>query len=64
MQRQAVPLVRPEQAYVGTGLEKTVARDSSSVLKSSDEGTVESINAEEIVIKLKITIRYTVYKNF
>ena len=65
MQRQAVPLVRPEQAYVGTGLEKIVARDSSSVLKSKEDGVVESINAEEIIIKHKNSTEiYNIQKFF
>ncbi|RAP29858.1 DNA-directed RNA polymerase subunit beta [Candidatus Marinamargulisbacteria bacterium SCGC AG-343-D04] len=51
MQRQAVPLINPEQAYVGTGLEKAIARDSSSVLISNIDGVVSHINGDEIVIK-------------
>ena len=35
MQRQAVPLLKTEQAYIGTGLENAVARDSSSVILQS-----------------------------
>ncbi|RAP32091.1 DNA-directed RNA polymerase subunit beta, partial [Candidatus Marinamargulisbacteria bacterium SCGC AG-414-C22] len=53
MQRQAVPLIQPEQAYVGTGLEKIVARDSSSVLKSRVDGVVTRVTAEEVVINTK-----------
>ena len=65
MQRQAVPLVRPEQAYIGTGLEKTIARDSSSVLKANEDGTVKSINSDEIVITHKTGDEvYTLQKFF
>jgi DNA-directed RNA polymerase subunit beta len=51
MQRQAVPLIRPERPYVGTGLERIIARDSSSVILASDKGVVQNVNGDEIVIK-------------
>ena len=51
MQRQAVPLIYPENAYVGTGLEKTVARDSCSMVISKHDGVVSQVNGEEVVIK-------------
>ncbi len=53
MQRQAVPLISPESAYVGTGLEKVIARDSSSVILSKQDGTVKHVTGDEIVIKEK-----------
>ncbi len=51
MQRQAVPLMNTEQAYVGTGMEQIVARDSFSALKAESEGTVTRVTGEEVVIK-------------
>jgi DNA-directed RNA polymerase subunit beta len=51
MQRQAVPLVRPEAPYVGTGLEGVVARDSSVLLHAKRGGTVKKVTAREIIIK-------------
>ncbi len=51
MQRQAVPLVYPENAYVGTGLERTVARDSCSMVISKNNGVVIHVNGEEVVLK-------------
>lgn len=51
MQRQAVPLLRPEAPIVGTGLEPLVARDSRVLINAEGEGTVEYVDANEIVIK-------------
>ena len=51
MQRQAVPLLFPENPFVGTGLEKIVARDSSSLVLSKTGGEVTNVTAEEIVVK-------------
>ena len=51
MQRQAVPLLSPEAPFVGTGLEKVVARDSGVLLKSRHQGTIESVTGEEVVLK-------------
>jgi DNA-directed RNA polymerase subunit beta len=50
MQRQAVPLVSPERAFVGTGLEGQVARDSGTVLLAKTSGIVISTNPKEIHI--------------
>jgi DNA-directed RNA polymerase subunit beta len=51
MQRQAVPLLRPERPLVGTGLESQVARDSGMVPITKVNGTVSYVDANEIVIK-------------
>ncbi len=51
MQRQAVPLVRPEVPIVGTGMESRVARDSGQILLSRVDGTVLSATAEQILIE-------------
>lgn len=51
MQRQAVPLLRPEAPIVGTGLEPLVARDSRVLINAEGEGVVEYVDANEIVIR-------------
>ena len=51
MQRQAVPLVRTEAPYVGTGMEENVARDSGEALISNISGTVEEVSGDEISVK-------------
>jgi DNA-directed RNA polymerase subunit beta len=50
MQRQAVPLFKPESPYVGTGLERIVARDSRTLVVARNSGKVTRVTAEEIVI--------------
>ncbi len=51
MQRQAVPLVKTEAPYVGTGMEENVARDSGESLISNISGTVEEVSGDEITVK-------------
>jgi DNA-directed RNA polymerase subunit beta len=51
MQRQAVPLVKSEAPYVGTGMEENVARDSGEALISNISGTVEEVSGDEITVK-------------
>lgn len=51
MQRQAVPLLRPESPIVGTGLEGRVARDSRTLINAEGSGTVEYVDANEIRIR-------------
>jgi len=51
MQRQAVPLVYPDNPYVGTGLERVVATDSCVLLKAKHDGVVTAVTGEEIVVK-------------
>ncbi len=53
MQRQAVPLLRTQAPYVGTGLEKRIARDSGAVLIAEDDGKVEYVDGFKIVIAPK-----------
>mgnify|MGYP000904999151 CR=1 FL=1 len=50
MQRQAVPLLKPEKPLVGTGMEMRVARDSGQVLMSKAEGEITSVTGNEIVV--------------
>ncbi|HHK66815.1 MAG TPA: DNA-directed RNA polymerase subunit beta, partial [Candidatus Acetothermia bacterium] len=51
MQRQAVPLLRPEAPLVGTGLERQAAMDSGMLLVADEEGIVSEVDAEHIAIK-------------
>ena len=51
MQRQAVPLLRTEAPFVGTGMEKIVARDSGVTVVARRDGAVESVDSTRIVIK-------------
>ena len=50
MQRQAVPLLQPQAPLVGTGIESRVARDSGQVLLSRVQGSVVSVNGNEIIV--------------
>ena len=50
MQRQAVPLLRPEAPTVGTGIEDRVARDSGQLVTSRVNGIVTSVNGRKIVV--------------
>jgi DNA-directed RNA polymerase subunit beta len=51
MQRQAVPLLRPERPLVGTGLEAQAARDSGMVIVSKTDGEVTYIDATKIRVR-------------
>jgi len=51
MQRQAVPLVRAEAPYVGTGIERRAARDGADVILAEDNGEVVEITGDVIVMK-------------
>ncbi len=51
MQRQAVPLLRTEAPYIGTGLERKVAVDSGAVVTSKTDGKVVYVDAKKIIIE-------------
>ncbi len=51
MQRQAVPLLRPEAPIVGTGLEGRIARDSRALVVAEGKGVVEYVDANRIVVR-------------
>ena len=51
MQRQAVPLIRPQAPLIGTGMEHKAARDSGAVVLAKRDGVVESVSASEIIIR-------------
>ncbi|MFN8294070.1 MAG: DNA-directed RNA polymerase subunit beta [Chitinophagales bacterium] len=51
MQRQAVPLLRPQAPVVGTGLEAKVAQDSRNLVNAEGDGVVEYVDANQIIIR-------------
>ena len=53
MQRQAVPLLIPDSPLVGTGIEYRAAKDSGITVLAKEDGTVERVTGDEIVIKNK-----------
>lgn len=54
MQRQAVPLLRPQAPVVGTGFEEIVARDSRTMVAAEADGIVEYVTADKIIVKYNI----------
>jgi len=50
MQRQAVPLLRPEAPFVGTGFEGKIARDSRTLILAERDGVVEFVDGRRIVM--------------
>ena len=59
MQRQAVPLIKAEAPYVGTGMEATVARDSGVVIIAKRSGVVDQVDAQRIVVRATDQIEST-----
>jgi DNA-directed RNA polymerase subunit beta len=55
MQRQAVPLVRPEAPIVGTGLEERVAIDSRALILAEGDGVVEYVESNKIIVRYDLT---------
>jgi len=53
MQRQAVPLLRAESPYVGTGMERVTARDSGAVVLCKRSGVVDSVDSERIIVRVE-----------
>lgn len=53
MQRQGVPLLKPDAPLVGTGLEARAARDSGAVIIAQEDGVVEYVDGSQIVISAK-----------
>jgi DNA-directed RNA polymerase subunit beta len=62
MQRQAVPLLRPERPLVGTGLEAQAARDSGMVIVSRTHGVVTYVDANKIRVKVADQERHIEYE--
>jgi DNA-directed RNA polymerase subunit beta len=54
MQRQAVPLLRPEAPIVGTGLEERIARDARTMIVAERNGTVEYVDSNLIIVNYDI----------
>ena len=52
MQRQAVPCLRPEKPFVGTGVERTAAIDSGTVVTARRGGKVDYVDASRVVIRV------------
>ena len=59
MQCQAVPLLTTDSPIVGTGIEHKIAKDSGSAVLTKEDGVVEKVAADQIVIKGDSGIRYT-----
>ena len=57
MQRQAVPLVSPEAPIVGTGMEHKAAHDSGAAVLAYEDGVVQSVSADMIIVKEKNRLR-------
>ena len=53
MQRQAVPLLRAEAPFVGTGMEQVTARDSGAVVICKRPGVVDSVDSERIIVRVE-----------
>ena len=53
MQRQAVPLVRPETPIVGTGMEAMVAQDSGAVVVCHRDGVVDKVDSQRIIVRVE-----------
>ena len=51
MQRQAIPLIKPSSPIVGTGIERIVAQDSKLLINAENDGVVEYVDSEKIIIK-------------
>ena len=57
MQRQAVPLLRADAPYVGTGMERVTARDSGAVIICKRAGMVDSVDSERIIVRVEGNIQ-------
>jgi len=55
MQRQAVPLLKPEAPIVGTGLERRAAIDSRALVIAEGEGVIDFVDSTKIVVKYDLT---------
>ena len=53
MQRQAVPLIRTEAPYVGTGIERKVASDGADLILATDDGEVTEVAGSQITVQYK-----------
>jgi DNA-directed RNA polymerase subunit beta len=53
MQKQAVPLVRSEAPYIGTGIEDRAARDAGDLIQAIEDGEVTSVSGDSITVQYK-----------
>jgi len=53
MQRQAVPLIRTEAPYIGTGVEKRAAADGADLILALEEGEVTEVSGSQIIVQYK-----------
>ncbi len=53
MQRQAVPLVRAEAPYIGTGIENRAARDAADLIQAIDDGEVTEVTGDMITVQYR-----------
>ncbi len=51
MQKQAVPLLRPEAPYIGTGIEARAARDAGDMVLAEGDGTIVEVSGDHIVVE-------------
>ena len=61
MQKQAVPLVRAEAPYIGTGIEDRAARDAADLIQALEDGEVTEVTGDSITVQYK-TLGRKVYK--
>ena len=61
MQRQAVPLLRAEAPYIGTGIENRAARDAADLIQADDDGDVTDVSGDAITVQYK-TLGKKVYR--
>ncbi len=55
MQRQAVPLLRPESPIIGTGIEARIAQDSRALVIAERDGVIEYVDATKIIVRYERT---------
>jgi DNA-directed RNA polymerase subunit beta len=53
MQRQAVPLIRAEAPYIGTGIEARAARDAADLIQAVEDGDVIEVSGESVTVQYK-----------
>jgi DNA-directed RNA polymerase subunit beta len=62
MQKQAVPLVRPEAPYIGTGVEARAARDAGDVIVAEGSGKVTDVTGDHITVDYDSSLGRKVYR--
>jgi DNA-directed RNA polymerase subunit beta len=59
MQKQAVPLVRAEAPYIGTGVEARAARDAADLIQATDDGEVIEVSGDAVIVQYANEGRHT-----